>query len=105
MEYYRNYFGYAKIYECLRDVIEDIFGIKIEYRHISLLIKLINNRSLIFKKLSSVIIKIKVYLKENIVEKNVINCCILLQAMVENYPELFQDELIMSLLAYLNFVK
>jgi len=100
VEYYRETFGYSKIYQIFVDTIKNIFTIETEKRCIVLLIKLINNNKLAYRNILPILKKLNLFLQEETVEKNIVSCCVVLDAMTEYCREFMDEKFIATLISY-----
>lgn len=104
IHYYRKLLGYSKIYNNLKDVINNIFkyNVTINYnsKYIAYLIVLLDNDQLVYKNLKPLLTTLIRYIKNEIIEKNIESCAILTSAITLSIPTLFNDKLVISLISY-----
>ncbi|EED43743.1 hypothetical protein EBI_27307 [Enterocytozoon bieneusi H348] len=106
IHYYRKLLGYSKIYNNLKDVINNIFkyNIAVNYtynsKYIAYLIVLLDNDQLVYKNLKPLLTTLIRYIKNEIIEKNIEACAILTSAITLSIPTLFNDKLVASLISY-----
>jgi hypothetical protein len=106
MEHYRRYFGYAEIYKHYKTVVKTVFSCRYNWREIGIVIVLLNNEALCFKRLLPLFTRLTTYVKEDILDRNIVACCIALKASLLFLPGKFsgRDEYIISLTSYLSML-
>lgn len=101
LDYFRDLYSYNKIYQCFRATIANLFVHSTDHRHIGVLIRLLNNNQLVYKNLLPIISRLNSYVTKDIVDKNIVACCSVLDAVVRCCADRFSDILVISLLGYL----
>lgn len=101
LQYYRSLFSYSKIYSIFKEQMKNIFVEGLEPEFLEYLILLLNNNKLVYKHILPVIQKISTFVDQNIVDKSIVNCCILLKSITRIYPENLNPTFIASILTYL----
>lgn len=102
LEYYRKFFGYSQIYSLYKSMIRRVFGCNLGHREVGLVILLLDNETLCFKKLLPIFSRLTTYVKSNIIDKNIVACCIVLRSTLIYMPNVMngKDEYIVSLISY-----
>lgn len=103
LEYYRKFFGYSQIYSLYKSMIKRVFSCRFNHREIGLVMLLLDNETLCFRKLLPIFSRLTKYVKDNIIDKNIVACCIVLRSVLTYIPGTMcgKDEYVMSLLSYL----
>lgn len=101
LEFYRNTYGYGKIYAIFKGQIKHLFIDGTEPKFLLCLMKLLDNHRLVYKNLLPVIEKLGMFLDQHIVDKTVVECCIALWCAGKTCPELLSSVFVASLLTYL----
>ncbi|AFN83744.1 hypothetical protein EROM_091280 [Encephalitozoon romaleae SJ-2008] len=103
LEYYRGYFGYSQTYSLYKSMIRRIFSCGFSYKEIGLVIALLDNEAMCFKRLLPIFTRLTTYVKHNILDKNIVACCIALRSVLTYIPSTMngKDEYILSLISYL----
>lgn len=100
--HYREFFGYSQIYGLYKKMLKTVFSCKFGHREIGLVIRLLDNEDLCFRKLLPVFSRLTGYVKNNVIDRNIVACCIVLRAVLKNIPGVLagRDEYIASLVSY-----
>ncbi|AFM98980.2 hypothetical protein EHEL_090850 [Encephalitozoon hellem ATCC 50504] len=103
LEYYRGYFGYSQTYSLYKSMIRRIFSCGFSYKEIGLVIALLDNEAMCFKRLLPIFTRLTTYVKHNILDKNIVACCIALRSVLTYIPGTMsgKDEYVLSLISYL----
>jgi hypothetical protein len=106
LEHYRKYFGYAEIYKHYRHVAKTIFSCRYSWKEIGITMLLLNNEGLCFRRLLPLFSRLTMYVKKDILDRNIVACCIALRAALAFLPGRFlgRDEYIASLISYLSML-
>lgn len=101
IEFYRNMFGYSKIYSIFKDQMKYLFTTSVDPRFLYCLMALLGNDKLVYKSLSPVVEKLKIFLDRRIVDKSIIECCIALKCAGRACPKQLGTGFISSILTFL----
>ncbi|KHN69050.1 hypothetical protein M896_100340 [Ordospora colligata OC4] len=104
LEYYRKHFGYSQTYNLYKSIIKRIFSCRFSHKEIGLTMLLLDNQSMCFKRLLPIFKRLTVYATDNIIDKNLVACCIALKAVIVYIPQSVSQKhtYIISLLTYLS---
>ncbi|KAH9410823.1 hypothetical protein HK407_10g15890 [Ordospora pajunii] len=104
LEYYRKHFGYSQAYNLYKSIIKRIFSCRFSHREIGFTMLLLDNPSMCFKRLLPVFKRLTAYATDNIIDKNLVACCIALKAVIVYIPQSVSQKhtYIISLLVYLS---
>ncbi|ADM12213.2 uncharacterized protein Eint_090840 [Encephalitozoon intestinalis ATCC 50506] len=103
LEYYRGYFGYSQTYSLYKSMIKRIFSCGFSHKEIGLVMLLLDNETMCFKRLLPMFSRLTTYVTRNLLDKNIVACCIVLQSVLKYIPDTMngRDEYVLSLISYL----
>ncbi|CAD27061.1 hypothetical protein [Encephalitozoon cuniculi GB-M1] len=103
LEHYRRYFGYSQTYSLYRSMIKRIFSCSFSYREIGLVMLLLDNEAMCFKRLLPIFARLTTYVTHSVLDKNIVACCIALRSVLTYIPGTMngKDEYVLSLISYL----
>lgn len=101
LEEIREKFSYSKIFSIFKSNIKNTFIDGIDPSNLALLIRLLDNNKLVFKHLVSIIERLNLFLEKSIVDKSIIECCVVLTSFGNGCFEMFDDLFVASVLGYL----
>lgn len=106
LAHYRGYFGYSQTYSLYKSMIKRIFGRGFSHREIGLVMLLLDNETMCFKRLLPIFTRLTAYVTHNILDKNIVACCIALRATLTYIPGTMRgkDQYVVSLISYLTGV-
>jgi len=103
IEIYRNMFGYSKIYTMFKDQTSDMFSEALDPEFLLLLMRLLDNKELVYKNLSPMISKLNTFILQGMmIDKSISGCCTILSSLLKVTGELINSVMAASVLSYLN---
>ncbi|EOB12631.1 hypothetical protein NBO_389g0002, partial [Nosema bombycis CQ1] len=99
----RKAFGYNVIYKTYKNIIENIYLKHYTREELGLVMKLLDNEKLSFSRSLDTFNRLNEYISNNIIDKNLTSCCIVLMSIIEHSPSMINDKKIFlnSMLTYL----
>lgn len=101
VSHYKESFSYTKIYQIYTSSIKNIFVSSVDTNYLNLLIKLLDNEKLAYKTIVNVLKKVNLFIKQKTVERNIVDCCVVINSISKNCSKYIDPGFNMSLISYL----
>ncbi|KAF7683890.1 hypothetical protein TCON_0915 [Astathelohania contejeani] len=90
--YFRSFFGYSQIYKYYKKMNESFYTEKYTYLEISMVMRMLDNPILCFNNLLPMFSRVTKYVKELVIEKNIVKCCGTLRAVINHSNKMLLDK-------------
>ncbi|KAM0680369.1 hypothetical protein GINT2_001427 [Glugoides intestinalis] len=101
LDHYREVFSFGKIYHIFKDEMKTLFVDGTSSEFLEYLVVLLDNNKLVYKETHPVIQKIGLLCENQMIDKSIVECSIVLNCIVKHCPELMNISFISSIFVYL----